>query len=304
MAFGEGWDENKPSGATQRGYEIDDEVVSAKVAIRERLEGDAADDLTGLIVTGSFAAAPKPKMGAARIHAVVQASIAGLSVEIGRMAFATDNKRLYHLAAGGAEEIGYARIDGSRAHTGDVDMGGKTFTNLVFAATLVDSGVFADARVQESNVTAHEAALAIDWSQLTSVPTDLAGYGITDAAAAVMEFSGGQSFTSQPGNIYMGLAELSTSENTAKVLAPFAGTLKNMYVRLQTAPGAGEDQVVTLRKNAAGSALTTTIANAAKTGNDTAHTVAVAAGDELAIEFNGSAGVAGTFATVSLELVK
>lgn len=43
------------------------------------------------------------------------------------------------------------------------------------------SGSIANGQVPESAVTQHEAALSIDWSQLTSVPTTLAGYGITDA---------------------------------------------------------------------------------------------------------------------------
>lgn len=43
------------------------------------------------------------------------------------------------------------------------------------------SGSIADGQVPESAVTQHEAALSIGWSQLTSVPTTLAGYGITDA---------------------------------------------------------------------------------------------------------------------------
>lgn len=38
-------------------------------------------------------------------------------------------------------------------------------------ASQVTSGTFADARVAESNVTQHEGALQIDWTQLTSIPS-------------------------------------------------------------------------------------------------------------------------------------
>jgi hypothetical protein len=43
------------------------------------------------------------------------------------------------------------------------------------------SGSIADGQVPESAVTQHQAALSIGWSQLTSVPTTLSGYGITNA---------------------------------------------------------------------------------------------------------------------------
>lgn len=53
---------------------------------------------------------------------------------------------------------------------------------LLDALTFADiDGSIADAQVPESAVTQHQAALSIGWSQLTSVPTTLSGYGITDA---------------------------------------------------------------------------------------------------------------------------
>jgi hypothetical protein len=52
------------------------------------------------------------------------------------------------------------------------------------SAADLTTGQLADARVKASNVTQHQASLAIAWSQLTSLPTTLAGYGITDAESA------------------------------------------------------------------------------------------------------------------------
>lgn len=49
------------------------------------------------------------------------------------------------------------------------------------AAGDIVSGTLADARVAASNVTQHQAALSISWSQVGSRPTTLAGYGIADA---------------------------------------------------------------------------------------------------------------------------
>jgi hypothetical protein len=54
------------------------------------------------------------------------------------------------------------------------------------AAADIVSGTFADARIAASNVTQHQAALSIGWSQLTSVPTTLAGYGVDDDVAALI----------------------------------------------------------------------------------------------------------------------
>lgn len=46
----------------------------------------------------------------------------------------------------------------------------------------INSGTFADARIAQSSVVQHQAALALSWSQVSSgKPTTLAGYGITDA---------------------------------------------------------------------------------------------------------------------------
>jgi hypothetical protein len=52
------------------------------------------------------------------------------------------------------------------------------------SAADLTTGQLADARVKASNVTQHQASLAIAWSQLTSLPTTLAGYGITDAESS------------------------------------------------------------------------------------------------------------------------
>ena len=43
----------------------------------------------------------------------------------------------------------------------------------VHAAGDVTTGTFGDARIAETNVTQHQAALSIGWSQLTSIPTDV-----------------------------------------------------------------------------------------------------------------------------------
>lgn len=76
----------------------------------------------------------------------------------------------------------------------------------------------------------------------------------------------------------------STTEANVDIPAPTASVLSNFYVELSAAPGLGNSVVVTIRKNAADTALTLTISGAAVSGSDLTHTVAVAAGDLLDIK--------------------
>ena len=53
------------------------------------------------------------------------------------------------------------------------------------AASEIDSGTFANARIAEANVTQHEGALSIGYSQLTSVPTTFAPSAHNHAASEI-----------------------------------------------------------------------------------------------------------------------
>lgn len=60
-------------------------------------------------------------------------------------------------------------------------------------------------------------------------------------------------------------------------------TLRDLYILLSAAPGAGNSRTFTLR-NGGATLLTVTIAEAATTGNDTVNSEAVADGDEVTLE--------------------
>ena len=62
-----------------------------------------------------------------------------------------------------------------------------------------------------------------------------------------------------------------------------AGTIRELYARVTTAPGVGNSRVFRIRLNAVNTALTVTIAGANTTGNDVVNTVAVVAGDLISI---------------------
>jgi hypothetical protein len=77
----------------------------------------------------------------------------------------------------------------------------------------------------------------------------------------------------------------SATENNRKLVIPSGGTIKNLYVKLRTAPGGvGKGYTVTLVQNGTPTTLVATLSNVTS-GNDTTHTVTVLAGDLLDVSF-------------------
>lgn len=90
---------------------------------------------------------------------------------------------------------------------------------------------------------------------------------------------------------YQGLmAQIFSSTTESAVYGPVAsaGVFKNLYVKLSGSPGSGKSYAFALMVNGSPSALTTTISDAATTGNDTTHTVSVAAGDIVSMRVTPS----------------
>lgn len=109
MAFDESWVETDPDGAVIRVSQMDNYVRGLKSQIRQRLEGDpAAPDLTGLLDVGSFASAPKPRKGTARVYVDTEANILAFGAtkrEDGRLGIASDTGRLLNTATAAVAEI-------------------------------------------------------------------------------------------------------------------------------------------------------------------------------------------------------
>jgi hypothetical protein len=76
--------------------------------------------------------------------------------------------------------------------------------------------------------------------------------------------------------------------NEVQISAPCTGTMRDLYVQCRTAP-VGDTVVVTVRKAAAATALTATVAIAGTTASDTTHTVSVTAGDAISVSVTGGA---------------
>jgi hypothetical protein len=77
-----------------------------------------------------------------------------------------------------------------------------------------------------------------------------------------------------------------------KLTMPSAGTLKNGYARVTSAPGAGSTTTFTVRKNGVDTALVVSVVGAALTGADLVNTVAVVGGDVISMRENRIAGAA------------
>ena len=109
------------------------------------------------------------------------------------------------------------------------------------------------------------------WTE-TSTESMLAGVG---TRAASNEFGG-----------LMGTSRKS-HECVEYLIAGHGGTLSDLYVRLETAPGAGKYTSVTVRVNGANSSIVATINGTNKTGNDTAHTAVISQDDKINVEVAG-----------------
>jgi hypothetical protein len=88
------------------------------------------------------------------------------------------------------------------------------------------------------------------------------------------------------------------NEGYSRILLPFGGTINNLFVALNGFDGT-TNMTFTVLQNGSATAITTTLVGVAS-GNDTTHSVSVAAGDELSIKVTTS-GTAPNF-ICSLEL--
>lgn len=77
---------------------------------------------------------------------------------------------------------------------------------------------------------------------------------------------------------------VSATEGDVDQAMPVAGTLSDLRVRLDTAPGAGKSYAFTVRKNGADTSVTCTVSEAATSCSDTTNTAIFFSGDLISIE--------------------
>jgi hypothetical protein len=133
---------------------------------------------------------------------------------------------------------------GSAAYSSTGDFAPSSHTH---SAADITSGTFADARIAQSNVTQHQSALSISWTQVGNTPTTLAGYGITDAAPLSHVGSGGAAHANAVPN---GAAGFMTGADKNKLDGIQAGATAN-----------SSDSFLLNRANHTGTQTASTISN-------------------------------------------
>lgn len=170
MAFAENWVESDPDGSVITVSVLDDWIRKTKVAVRERMEGDAALNLTGLIDSGTWATGPVPKAGSARANAVTAANLGTVPLQDGRMTITTDTHRLYHMATGGYYELDYlSKAAGGTVSGALVLSAGLTGTSASFSGVVTGSSF--SGGVAAASLTGTTLASNVVTSSLTSVGT-------------------------------------------------------------------------------------------------------------------------------------
>lgn len=118
----------------------------------------------------------------------------------------------------------------------------------------------------------------------SSAAVALAKAGSTGYAAIVPVTGGGTGALGAATKYLVAPGAAATSTEYQLALFGRAGTARNLYCKLGTAPGGSDTVTVTVRKNGSDQAVTCVISAAATTCNDTSHTFGVVAADRMSIK--------------------
>ncbi len=200
-----------------------------------------------------------------------------------------------HLYSRVATAPGAAASGKSRTLTLNKNGSDQTVTALIFETAVLGSdtsnsfSVAAGDKIALAETIANTPANAIRAFGFRFVPTtngesvQLARYSATPTASA-------DRYNNAAGSANGGV----TSEASTHSIAPVAFVAKKLYVDLATAPGGATTRTMFMRQALTSSALTAQLTSTATTGNDTTHTVNVAAGDLINQMMTSSASVAST----------
>ena len=101
---------------------------------------------------------------------------------------------------------------------------------------------------------------------------------------------------------YLGLAYAGPDLAIARIRVPRNGTLKNLSVRANLGPGAGQTFTVLVYRSSADTPLSVTINDTTTSGENTTNIVKVSSGDAICIKVVTSAGAAARAFTVTMDL--
>ena len=176
----------------------------------------------------------------------------------------------------------------------------KSFRTAVDCTALAS---FADGDICYDTTLGYFRLYAAGWKTIPTTatsPLSLSGQTLSIAASGLVyaAVSSGASGVLGAATLYLrapGLAAYGTTE-TELLVAPRAGTVRNLRCHLGIAPGGADTVINTVRVNAVDSITTCTISAANTTCADTTNTAAVAAGSRLSVKSASSAGTASDIA--------
>ena len=103
-------------------------------------------------------------------------------------------------------------------------------------------------------------------------------------SVAIFPFTAGGTLSASSTD-YIGVGQFGTGESAVEIPISRAGTVKNLYCRYATALTGTMSGAITLRQNAASSSITCTVNSSSQTCNDPTHSVTVAVGDLLDLQW-------------------
>lgn len=198
------------------------------------------------------------------------------------------------------------KVDANAAITG------ATATKVTYDSKgLVTSG---------TSLTASDLPSSIDATKIASGTVDNTQFGyLNGVTSAIQTQLNNKKDTVTYGNVYAvtvgasttvyaavsGLTTFNATESNRHFAVPVAGTLKNLYVKMSGTQSATGTLVITMRNNATSSSVAVTVANAdgaSPTKSDNTNTLAINAGDLLAIQLVNNA-TATSASVVSISFV-
>jgi len=110
----------------------------------------------------------------------------------------------------------------------------------------------------------------------------------TAGETILLSSSGGNAITNNRFLPVLCYGDSGTSEVNLQVVIPTPGTIKNLYIKVNTAPGGTNTFIFTVNNNTTGQSTVVTLTGSATTGNDISNTFSVVAGDLLSIKRTGT----------------
>ena len=272
------------------------------------LSGDATIAATGALTIANNAITTVKIIN----NAITTAKITDKNVTLAKLEDSTTAADI--VVANGSKVPAYVAMSGDAtiATTGALTIANNAITTAkitdknVTLAKLEDSTTAADIVVANGSKVPAYVAMSGDATIATTGALTIANSAITIAKIAVSVVA--SSFLSLAtatavvaGNTRYGApgAETLSVSESLYFRCPKAGTMKNLYCYLGTAPGVGEGVQFTLYKNGVGQTPTVTISNADVSGADVVNSFTVVAGDRLTVELiqSGASAAANFTAT-------